>query len=159
LAQGVWQRPQNLPAREGRAYALGAAAADRFTEGKQAIDDFIGRAVDQRSANAWIEVPEGSMYLRIGRRPQLGKTLEIASLNFETKGTGAFTSYLQHMEDRLLESSKLEAIYVENIFNERLISFLERRGYVKEGGFMGTPPSMVMPKDRLELFNRPHPLG
>lgn len=113
-----------------------------FTPGKQIISDFLSSG----KRNAWIDVPEGKMYLR-----QHNGTIDVANLDFETKGTGAFSQYLRHLEDAVLEG-KAKTIRVENIYNDRLISFLENRGYVREGS--STPPTYRMDFNRLSILER-----
>jgi hypothetical protein len=65
--------------------------------------------------------------------------IDVANMDFETKGTGAFTRYLDHIEDQANKRG-LRTVKVENIFNDRLIPFLEKRGYVLD---RGDPPSMT----------------
>jgi hypothetical protein len=65
--------------------------------------------------------------------------IDVANMDFETKGTGAFTRYLDHIEGQA-NTRGLRTVKVENIFNDRLIPFLEKRGYVLD---RGDPPSMT----------------
>lgn len=123
------------------------------SKGNVAIQSFI----DGDAKNAWVDVPEGKMYLRQSRHPRLGPVLDVANIDFETKGTGAFTKYLSHIEDQVKNNDKFNGIRVENIFNKRLESFLERKGFVKDG--MSDPPTMVMPKSRLNILRSDDEVG
>lgn len=122
---------------------------DKFAAGKAAINAFI----EGQKTNEWIDVPEGKIYLRQGKRPGIGKTLEVPNVSFEQKGTGAFTEYLKFIEDKMLSDSKFDAVYIENIANDRLAAFLQKRAYVRKEDMAGTP-SMFMQKSRLELLER-----
>lgn len=127
--------------------------SQELSKGNAAIQSFIDGSVK----NAWVDVPEGKMYLRQSRHPRLGPVLDVANIDFETKGTGAFTKYLSHIEDQVKSNDKFNGIRVENIFNKRLESFLERKGFVRDG--MSDPPTMVMPKSRLNILRADDEVG
>lgn len=77
--------------------------------------------------NAYIDVPEGKIYLR--QRPG---QLDIANILFDEdkRGTGAFTRYLAEIEAEAKDKG-FKTIKVENVENPRLGPFLERQGYIK----------------------------
>lgn len=139
-----YQVTPEFPIDFGKSYT----ASSELSAGKGAIDKFLS----SNKRNEWIDVPEGKMYLRRSMRAIPGKTdlqlmLDVASIDFEKKGTGAFTGYLDHMEKQLLEDPTINGIWVENLLNDRLASFLERRGYQREPYSFGGPPTMYITKD------------
>ena len=106
------------------------------------IIDFIKD--NKRSARSWFNNKFMSVYVRKGLRNYdtpnaahnldsdwfhldhaLVPTLEIASVEVREPGQGIFTKFLQKIE----EKSPLSFIYIENINNDRLYSFLKRRNY------------------------------
>ena len=112
--------------------------------GAQAISAAIARMASKtRGGNEWVQVPEGGsgLYLRVGPRG-----IDVANVDFDQKGTGAFTRYLDQIE-REAAARQLPAVRVENILNERLIPFLEKRGYLTEFNPFGGPPSMYKPTE------------
>lgn len=80
---------------------------------------------------AWIKGPKTlSVYVRRTPnnpywRDHYGD-FQIANMFTETMGQGALTEFLNELESRY-------SIFVENVLNERLIPFLERRGYKRVG--------------------------
>ena len=110
----------------GGAPQVPGPAGGRFGPGKSAISEAMNDLMRGGRGNTWIEVPEGGHGIYLRRDP-FG-TFQIANVSLEQQGTGAFTAYLQHIEEEAarLGSGRIE---VENIFNKRLIPFLERNGY------------------------------
>jgi GNAT superfamily N-acetyltransferase len=115
-----------------------AATRPAVGAGEQAITDTLNRMAEAGRGNAWISVPEGGqgLYVRVNRGG-----VEIANADFEKKGTGAFTRYLDHIEKEA-ERLGLRSVTMENIFNERLIPFYQKRGYEMQHSY-GGPPIMV----------------
>jgi len=116
---------------------------DPFRKGRYGISEFLDRATASKVPRSeWVKTPEGGLglYLRL-RHEGNTRLVDIANLDFDKRGSGAFTHYLDHIE-REVERRGLNGVRVENIQNERLIPFLEKRGYAKEPdlGF-GGPPS------------------
>lgn len=134
-----------------------SAAEGKWDAGNQAITNFM----ESKARNAWVQVPEGQLYLRQRKDPTFGLVLDISNLSFDIRGTGAFTAYLDNMHRQLLTGGKFDAIFVENILNERLVPFFERRGYIKaeSWGAVDGVPSMVMPKSRLEMLGPSEPIS
>ena len=84
--------------------------------------------------NAWIKPPGLTIYIRRGIRQHSRGDFQLANLYADEPGNGAFTRFLDEWEPRY-------SFYVENIFNERLRFYLERRGY--EYTFNELPYCMV----------------
>lgn len=133
---------------------------DPFRPGREAISAFLDRA--QASAiprPEWVQTPEGGggMYLRL-RREGANRLVDIANLDFEKKGTGAFTHYLEHIENEA-QRRGLQGVRVENIFNKRLPQFLENRGYMREGDPFSDPETPSMRKTFEPWHNTDAKLG
>lgn len=84
---------------------------------------------------AWIrEEGDLAVYVRRGHRPAagggIGVWLDLANMEVdeELRGRGAFGRFLERAEKAAL-AAELEGVWVENVINERLRGFLERRGY------------------------------
>lgn len=109
---------------------------DPFRKGREAINQAFDlfEMADKRKmpSSTWVQTPEGGsgIYLRLKREGEK-RLVDVANLDFERRGTGAFSHYLDHIES---ESQRRgwHGVRVENILNDRLPGFLERRGYVKE---------------------------
>lgn len=105
-------------------------------EGERAISASLDRMAARGRGNEWVQVPEGGQGIYMRMRPT---GIDVANVSFETTGTGAFARYLDHIEAQAAQRG-LQDVTVENIFNERLVPFLEKRGFVMRGG---DPPSMI----------------
>lgn len=91
---------------------------------------------DETSRNEWVRYHHGGpkgvsmkIYLRRCHRSHLpvATDLDIASVGAEPMGRGGFTALLNLLEPRY-------AIFVENVFNDRLSDYLQRRGYHQTNG-------------------------
>jgi len=80
--------------------------------------------------NAWIREKGINIYVRDSIHP--GIDYDLANLDADKPGAGAFTRFLDKFD-------KLYTFKVELIHNERLIGYLERRGYkrLKKRGDLG----------------------
>jgi hypothetical protein len=114
-----------------------AATRPAIGAGEQAITDTLDRMSKAGRGNAWVSVPEGGQGIYMRLNPG---GIEIANLDFEQKGTGAFVRYLDHIEAEA-QRRELHRVTAENIFNPRLIPFFEKRGYQMQRG--SNPPTMV----------------
>lgn len=100
----------------------------------QALDEIYQGGAQRRGqpgvGRTWIQVPEGGQGIYIRMNP---RGLEIANVEIESRGTGAYGRYLSHMEQ---EASRLgiPRITLENISNPRLPDFYARRGYTPVSG-------------------------
>ena len=85
--------------------------------------------------NAWLITecrPLSEIYVRRGLRPNYTErgsmidTLDVANIQIaeDVVGNGVFTKFLD-----AAEASGVEQVYVENVLEPRLESFLRRRGY------------------------------
>lgn len=72
--------------------------------------------------NAWVREPGLSIYVRRPTGFSHDADYELASMEADVPGNGALTSFLEMNE-------KSASFYVENILNDRLIPFFEKRGY------------------------------
>jgi hypothetical protein len=75
--------------------------------------------------NYWIEEPGIRIYIR--KTPKRFKhkwgDLQLASLSAKKPGDGALTRFLLKYEPKY-------QFYIENVFEQRLVSFFQNRGYV-----------------------------
>lgn len=98
-------------------------APEKPPEGKmQELDDFLADPGPDR--RRWVRGNGLEMYVR---RPS-SRTLEIDSVTAENPGQGALGRFLDAYEGD-------NAIFIENIMNERLADYLRRRGYEINGDF------------------------
>ena len=103
--------------------------------------DKIYKFLASSERNAWIYYPKLHMkvYVRKSKRylnlnKSLSDCFDIASVEVEDEdncGKGNFTRFLNQIEPWLKSLNKFDAIFVESIVNERLIPYLEKRGYQK----------------------------
>jgi len=132
---------------------------DNFRVGKamltQSLEKLMARSM---GGSEWVQVPEkgeGGMGLYWRYMPsmqsrqgtlRMPSRLTIANVNFDEamRGAGAFTAYFQHIEE-LAREKGIDEIHLENIENDRLIPFYERRGYAIKNDLWdaGLSPSMV----------------
>lgn len=89
-------------------------------------------ASDPRLRNAWVCEPGLSIYVRRPTGFSHNADFELASMEADAPGGGSLTSFLDRNETSY-------SFYVENILNERLISFFTRRGYRIVGASRGEP--------------------
>ena len=97
--------------------------------------------------NLWFKQSPISVYMRQGRRVNKDTreyvyTLEIASIDVKTPKKGYFTSFLNQMEK--VAAKRGLNILIENVHNEHLQEFLQRRGYSLydiPGDMSGWPPT------------------
>lgn len=77
--------------------------------------------IDYRGHSQWVREPGINIYMR---KPLIAShgDIELANMSADSPGKGALTRFLNKYES-------ICRFYVENIFNERLIAYLERRGY------------------------------
>lgn len=86
--------------------------------------------------NRWFLINGLEIYLRKGFHsiPGIGakSMLDIANVSCSHPGQGAFTEVLTFLEDTVMaHCNDIYGIYVENLVNERLIHFMEKRGYIQ----------------------------
>jgi hypothetical protein len=99
------------------------------------IDDFLKSPI----RNAWLELEEpASLYLRKANRVIAGekvKTLDLATVEVqeEHQGKGVFKGLLKSLEKKVV-SGDFDGLYVENILEPRLSSYLKSKGYALVGG-------------------------
>ena len=92
----------------------------------------------------------GYVYCRWNARIAPGggvvRCMDIADVHIPDKlrGRGLFTAYLQECE--ALAGGDFDALYVENVFNERLANFLHKRGYIAAVGSDAKAPSFFFLK-------------
>lgn len=91
---------------------------------------------DLMSRNAWIREPGITMYVRRSAYP--GIDIDLANLTADRPGKGAFSKFLDRYEHA-------HTFRIENIMNDRLVPYLERRGYSFHGR-LTHPPSMFKNK-------------
>ncbi|KKL24989.1 hypothetical protein LCGC14_2409830 [marine sediment metagenome] len=100
----------------------------------QPLIDFV-QGYKKYPINAWIKVPAFKLRLYTRRTKRLlGKklmeTLDLASFEISEKyrGKGLFTRFIELVESYAAELGLV--VFVECVHNERLRTFLERRGYM-----------------------------
>lgn len=75
-----------------------------------------------RLRNAWVRESGLSIYVRRPTGFSHDADFELASMEADIPGNGALTSFLEKNENSA-------SFYIENILNDRLVPFLEKRGY------------------------------
>lgn len=84
--------------------------------------------------NQWIKEGRGlSVYVRQGRRYIKGtyyNTLDLATITSNKPGSGQLTPFIEKSEALALKYH-FEMIFIENVLNERLLGWFERRRYTK----------------------------
>jgi hypothetical protein len=107
-------------------------ANDPFAEGKKTISYAVNNLVDGKIRSAPIQVPEGGGGLHVEWDANK-RQLNLHNIDFEKKGTGAFGTYLDHIE-QIGKERGINKIRIESIMNDRLIPFLKKRGYTVDPG-------------------------
>jgi GNAT superfamily N-acetyltransferase len=98
------------------------------------IEDFIqgtiARATEFPSRSWFTFEPGGQIYLRATKRNEL-PTLDVANISVDgaQRGQGVYTKLLANIE-KLAAEAGFKQVYAENVLNEKLIKFYERKGYV-----------------------------
>lgn len=80
--------------------------------------------------NAWIKHPDLKIYMRKGRRIINRKTIkvvDIANVSAFKRGQGHFTKFLDELENRI--KNHFDAIFIENVMDERFKNFFLKHGY------------------------------
>lgn len=101
-------------------------------------------------SNMWVHVGPLQVYMRVGARylnERMTPCIDIANVTCEDPGKGAFKAFLDYLESRYSGY----AIFVENVFNERLCEHLQRRGYAKTDTSQGFPPCYFLPVRVVEI--------
>ena len=97
---------------------------------KKMIEEF---GIHLWCSRQWLADEHIKIYVRVTKHylpnGEVVKTIDLASIEVEEehRGSGVFTKKLEEIE--LLASERGFTVYVESILNERLIPFLEKRGY------------------------------
>lgn len=112
-----------------------------FITNRDEHDDRLGWMIPQK-ASAWFVDKEMEIYVRSGShlvRPAQSRdtlsvvdTFDIANITVsaELRGAGLFTGMLGEIELLVEKSARHRGVFVENVMDERLRAFLERRGYL-----------------------------
>lgn len=82
-------------------------------------------------SNAWLKVHGISVYARHSKHSINGEVmdlLDIANVSVPEPGTGKLGAVLDEAE-QAAKRAGIRGVYVENVLNERLWAWLERRGY------------------------------
>ena len=111
----------------------------RIDEVKNTIEKFFNGS----EPNVWIQYNNLDVYLRKSKRILDNKfisTIDLANVNSEKPGSKTFHTFIEYLEN-LSKKNGYEAIYVENILNDRLVGFFDKLGY-KISSSQGPPPSM-----------------
>jgi N-acetylglutamate synthase-like GNAT family acetyltransferase len=103
-------------------------------EGTPSLSAFL--AADRR--NIWLHSDKMKVYVRKGKHSldnKISDCLDIASIQVEDEfqGHGIFKSWLRYAEDTATRFS-IEAVFVENILNPRLATYLSGIGYRRQAG-------------------------
>lgn len=122
---------------------------DPFGAGKRALSNQLDQFAQAGRGNAWVQVPEGGqgVYMRLTPHPKPeDKYLQIANVDFDRKGTGAYGHYLQHLEGEA-QRRGWKGVQLENVENQRLIPFYEKRGYTRDQNQFDLSPYPSYRKD------------
>lgn len=112
--------------REGRL----AATKLKFEQELGEIIEYATSSIAPATSNRLIAAYGSEVYVRVYNHPQKGFCLDIARIQIrqENQHQGIF-SYFLHKAEQLCESFGIRYIKVENVLNEKLGDFLQRRGY------------------------------
>lgn len=101
-----------------------------MTNRQKIVTDILDNLEHSYSKNSWFSLPEGQIYLRLASRYDLGKTLDIVSVEMyeEYQGQGIFTQYLRLFEEEAYQRG-YAAIVIEQVINKGLYKSLKRQGY------------------------------
>lgn len=84
------------------------------------FEEFVTQGPKLR--NKWLREPGLSIYVRKPTGLSHNADFELASMEADEPGSGALTSFMSKHEVSY-------SFYIENILNERLIQFYQKRGY------------------------------
>jgi hypothetical protein len=90
-----------------------------------------------RRRNAWVREPGISIYVRKPTGFTHNADFELASMEADEPGNGSLSSFLDRHEPA-------HSFYVENIQQERLVSFFVRRGYRLAGAGRDHPDTCMI---------------
>lgn len=89
--------------------------------------------MDGKLRNGWFSDAGLKVYLRCGfhrvEADSIAKCLDIANVEADEPGKGAFTLFLNTMEELVSKHPTVHYVFVESIQNPRLTAFLRERGY------------------------------
>jgi hypothetical protein len=84
----------------------------------------------------WDKLAGGDIYMRHSTRlhpvtAEHLRCIDLANVELpeDRRGRGAFSIFLTELEEAVSQSDQFDAVYVENVMNERLAVFLIIRGY------------------------------
>lgn len=113
------------------------------------IEEFL-RSKDH---NAWIDLDPVSAYVRKSLRCielDMVPVFDLASFSVEEQeqGKGHFKNFIIDLE-KLLESTKYEFLYLENVLNPILITYLPKIGFVTKDKNMTIAPCFYKKINRI----------
>jgi hypothetical protein len=85
----------------------------------------------------WLSRGRLKLYVRSGYHvidARITKCLDIANVSCRPTGQGTFTRFIEWLEIDFMPRTG-GVVFVENIINPRLASFLDRRGYTRDRQF------------------------
>lgn len=68
--------------------------------------------------------------------------LDIANVEATSPGNGAFTRFLEQVEEKVRQSEACHHVFIESILNVRLAGYLKRRGYASTVNSNTLAPNM-----------------
>jgi hypothetical protein len=97
--------------------------------GVEALADWIKRIGTRKyMTNEWLYASDMKVYVRKGFHV-CGTCLDIASIEVYDKGEGTFTAFLEAAH----AMNPWDATFCESVQEERLCSFLKRKGFTQQG--------------------------
>jgi hypothetical protein len=103
--------------------------SDPLDEVLRQLEHFLDERSWVRPAGSqWLQTPLMEVYVRRNRRvlPEGGFfMLDIANVSVTVRGQGTYSRFLERVEAML----PLEGIFLENVYDDRLVRYYLRRGY------------------------------
>lgn len=103
------------------------------------VQQFLEALVDGKARNGWVSGGGLKLYARAGYHMiegKITKCLDLASVEAEHPGNGAFTLLIEWVEQTLLPAHG-GVVFVESIINPRFAEWLQRRGYFPQNQGLG----------------------
>lgn len=86
----------------------------------------------EKHRSIWTHGDGLDIYMRLGHHFVHGEMLtclDIANVNATKPGKGAFTAFLNKVEEAVKNSDVCNCVFVESILEPRFVAYLQKRGY------------------------------
>lgn len=101
------------------------------------MPDLFEEQFKRGQRNAWVQYRGIQMYFRMGNSYSHNADYELANMDSDNPGSGDLTAFFEEYGNKY-------TFFIENILNERLVGFFEKRDFRVVGETEeGFPPSMI----------------